>query len=697
MKTSAPGAVQNEDGYKCWLRYAPRAGVPSVRSLVSSLTVLGRRPILDSARDELLRGIGGMFAMETTLSKTARKGGGLVLGTIDSMREAGISVPDYLTAGLSREGFVLKTVLKTVGEGEAARVLLAGKTEIGALYSVFRLLSILCRGGDILSLSVLENPKNPLRMIQHWDNIDGSVERGYAGRSIFFSGNRIVKNPERIRDYARLMASLGINGVSINNVNVHDVETRLVTGEFLPGVARIAGIFRAYGIRLFLSINYASPIQIGGLSTADPLDPGVREWWKKTAARIYGHIPDFGGFVVKADSEGRPGPFTYGRSHADGANMLADALARHGGLVLWRCFVYNCRQDWRDRSTDRARAAVDHFKPLDGKFADGVLLQIKNGPMDFQVREPVSPLFGGLEKTNQVLELQITQEYTGQQRDLCCLAPQWKEYLDFETYARGTSGAPVKRIVDGSVFGRQKGGVVGVSNVGDDRNWTGHDLAQANLFAFGRLAWDPDLPAASIVEEWADLTFSGDSETKKTIAEMLLESWSIYESYAAPLGVGWMVNPGHHYGPNVDGYEYSRWGTYHFADCHGIGVDRGTRTGTGFTSQYKPPNSVLYDSRETCPEEFLLFFHHVPYSYRLKSGKTLIQHIYDIHFEGAERAARLLETWRALEGKVDGGRWNAVRDRFEAQCINAMEWRDVVNAYFFRKSGIPDEKGRRIF
>ncbi len=445
-----------------------------------------------------------------------------------------------------------------------------------------------------------------------------------------------------------------------------------------------------------MSINYASPIEIGGLPTADPLDSKVKQWWSNIAHRIYQFIPDFGGFIVKADSEFRPGPFTYGRSHADGANMLAEALEPFGGIVIWRCFVYNCQQDWRDRKTDRAKAAYDHFKPLDGQFHDNVILQIKNGPMDFQVREPVSPLFGAMPRTNQMMEVQITQEYTGQQKHLCYLVPHWKEVLEFDTYANG-KGSEVKKVIDGSLFNYRYSGMAGVSNIGDEPNWTGHTLAQANLYGFGRLAWNPSLSADEITKEWIIQTFGDDPQIIQLISDMLLSSWRIYENYTSPLGIGWMVNPGHHYGPNVDGYEYSHWGTYHYADRHGIGVDRTTLSGTGYASQYFPENATIYESLEDCPDELLLFFHHVPYSHRLKSGKTVIQHIYDTHFEGVEQAKQLKKKWEQLEGKIDEKRYKDVLERLTIQIEHAKEWRDVINTYFYRKSGIKDQYGRKIY
>jgi len=376
--------------------------------------------------------------------------------------------------------------------------------------------------------------------------------------------------------------------------------------------------------------------------------------------------------------------------------MLAEALKPHGGLVFWRAFVYNCMVDWRDRAQDRAKAAYENFKPLDGQFMDNVVLQIKYGPMDFQIREPVSPLFGAMEKTNVALELQITQEYTGQQKDLCYLPTMWKEILDFDTYAKG-KGSTVAKVVNGSLFGMKYGGIVGVSNIGDSKSWTGHPLAQANLYGFGRLAWNPLLSPKEIAEEWTKLTFGHDEQVINTIVSMLMASRDIYEKYTAPLGVGWMVNPGHHYGPNPEGYEYSHWGTYHYADYKGIGVDRTVATGTGYTAQYKEPIASMYENIETCPDELLLFFHHVPYTHKLKSGKTVIQHIYDTHFEGAEEAKGLKEKWLTLRGKIDEEIFEMVLERLEMQIKNAIEWRDVVNTYFYRKTGIRDVHNRKIY
>ncbi|QMV43302.1 alpha-glucuronidase family glycosyl hydrolase [Cohnella cholangitidis] len=683
---------KSESGYDCWLgyRYIDNGKLrEAYLKSCSRLKVFGESAILHSARRELEIALNAMLGLSLNDNGIVGDEPAIVAGTFGSSPAFDGVAAKFDPAELGEEGYVVHTA-------DDGTIYLAAAEDIGVLYAAFHLIRLLQIGESIEKLAVREVPGNGLRMINHWDNLDGSIERGYAGNSFFYRDNKFVADFGRIRDYARLLASGAINAAAINNVNVHREESKLITETLLPDVAKVADIFREYGIRLYLSVNFASPIEIGGLDTADPLHPDVARWWEEAARGIYRRIPDFGGFLVKADSEFRPGPFTYGRNHADGANMLANALEPYGGEVIWRCFVYNCLQDWRDRLTDRARAAYDHFMPLDGQFRDNVLLQIKNGPMDFQVREPVSPLLGGLKQTNQVMELQITQEYTGQQRHLCYLVPQWKEALAFDTYAGG-EGSTIADIASGRLFGNGRGGIAAVSNIGDDPNWTGHDLAQANFYGFARLAWNPRLSSEQIAKEWIGMTFPHDPETAKVVAGMLLDSYSIYESYTAPLGVGWMVNPDHHYGPNVDGYEYSKWGTYHFADNEGIGVDRTARSGTGYTRQYHSPQSDMYEALETCPDELLLFFHHVPYTHALKSGKSVIQHIYDSHFEGADRAARQLEQWDSVKAKVDPGIYNRVRKRLVDQAEHALEWRDQINTYFYRKSGIADMHDRVIY
>lgn len=589
---------------------------------------------------------------------------------------------------LEKEGYLL--------QASPEKLQIVGSDAKGILYGVFKLIFSIKQHQSLQNLSIKESPSNELRMINHWDNVDGSIERGYAGRSIFYKDNDFIKDLRRSRDYARLLASVGINSVSVNNVNVHERETKFIEGEYLEGISRLAEVFADYGIKLFLSINFAAPIELGGLHTADPADHDVQEFWGGVAKRICEKIPNFGGFLVKADSENRPGPFTYNRTHAEGANMLAKALKPYDGIVIWRCFVYNCHVDWRDRKTDRARAAYDHFIGLDGLFEENVILQIKNGPMDFQIREPLSPLFGALTKTNQMMEFQITQEYTGQQKHICFLPTMWREYLDFDTYAKG-KGTYIRDIVSGKTYDNIHGGIAGVSNIGESVDWTGNPLAAANLYGFGRLCWNNQISTEEIAEEWVTLTLGTDKAIKEHVKTILLQSRKAYEDYTVPLGIGWMVNIGHHYGPNIEGYEYSPWGTYHYADYKGIGVDRTSETGTGYVNQYFEPNRSLYNNREMCPEALLLFFHHVGYEEKLKDGRTLLQYIYDVHFEGVASVEKFTWLWQQLEGHVENHFYNKVKEGLEVQLHDAAEWRDIVNTYFYRKTGIKDARGRKIY
>jgi alpha-glucuronidase len=546
-------------------------------------------------------------------------------------------------------------------------------------------------------------PDAAIRMVNHWDNFDGTVERGYSGRSIFFEDGRFREDWQLIDEYAELLASVRINAISINNVNVREGARWLITNTFghLDKLKVVNDIFAKHGIKTFIAINFSAPRVVGGLKTSDPLDERVVQFWTERVAEIYAAIPGFGGFVVKADAEGEPGPLQYGRSHGDGANMFGRILAPYGGLVFWRCFVYNHEQDWRDRRTDRAKAAYDNFQHLDGTFADNVILQIKNGPIDFQVKEPVSPLFGALAKTNQVCEFQITQEYLGQQQHICYLAPLWKEVLDFRPGGNKGTGAPfgAATVAESLRLGSPDGhyGFAAVSNVGLDANWTGHKFAQANLYAYGRLCWDASLTPEQIAAEWVELSFIDETPgAKDLIRDVLLTSRDTYRLYTVPLGIGFMCRPGHHYGVDVDGYEYDRWGTYHFADRDGIGVDRTAATGSGFTGQFFPETAAGYESLETCPDEDLLFFHHVPYTHVLHSGKTVIQHIYDSHFEGALRAAKYLADWEEAAGQINPIDHKNVRDRLFEQVASANQWRDVVNTYFLRHSGIADERAGEL-
>jgi alpha-glucuronidase len=686
--------TENNPEYDCWFQYRGAEGLPFPRETLEKIRLFSppggtEGEILAQAKRELAGGLGKLFGLEV------REGEGILIGLRGELNRAqglALSPP-------GAEGFVIRA--------EPGRVLIAGEDGPGTLYGVYRFLSLLAQGtppGPGRELA--EAPAAPLRMLNHWDNLDGTVERGYAGPSLFFKDNRLDYEPRRIEDYARLLASVGINRLSINNVNVRGEAKKLITEAYLPEIARLAGIFRPFGIRLLLSVNFSAPRSLGGLPTADPLDPAVGAWWQERAALVYRHIPDLAGFLVKADSEGEPGPFQYGRTHAQGANMLAAALEPWGGLLIWRCFVYNAAQDWRDTATDRARAAYDHFMPQDGAFAKNALLQIKHGPYDFQVREPVSPLFGALQKTRHLMELQITQEYTGHQIDLCYLPSLWEWVLDYDTgYG---PGAKIRELLGKSAQGKAVApspqsppgearleGLAGVGNLGLDRNWTGHPLAQANLYGFGRLAWNPSLGAREIAREWSLLSF-GPGTAGETVERLLLGSYGTYEKYNAPFGVCFMVTPGLHYGPSVEGYEFSRWGTYHRADRTAIGVDR-TEQGTGYVGQYPPANARRFGSRESCPENLILFFHRLPYDYVMKNRRTLLQNIYDTHFEGYEEVERMRETWLSLEGLVDGGIFAEVRQRLDRQLENAREWRDQINTCFYRKTGIPDEKGRKIY
>lgn len=666
-----------------WLNYNPINNYPD-KELLSGITVCtsisGNRIILDNAVKELTDALERMLDI-----KSDRKE--LTENTQFDNVETGIILKLENDSKLNKEGYSIRQTAGTVR--------IAAVTEQGLLYGCFDLIRRIAQGDSVRGLNVAQNPKNNIRILNHWDNIDGSIERGYSGKSLFFENEELLVD-ERTKDYARLLASIGINATVINNVNVRGAASELVTGRYLDKLRDMADIFAGYGIKLYLSANFAAPIEIGGLPVSDPLDKDVIAWWEDCVKTVYNKIPDFGGFLIKADSEGRPGPFTYGRTHADGANMLARALKPYGGLLIWRCFVYNCQQDWRDYKTDRARASYDNFMALDGKFEDNVVLQIKNGPMDFQVREPVSPLFGGLKNTNMILEVQAAQEYTGHQKDVCYLIPMWKEVLEFETYSK-KEGAKVADLVSGRVYHQTNCGMAAVINTGNDFNWTGHDLAAANFYGFGRLSWDTGLTSEQIAKEWIMQTLPHEDKVFQVVFDILMKSWPVYEKYTSPLGIGWMVSPRGHYGPDVDGYEYDRWGTYHRADRDGMGVDRTVKSGTGYAGQYNEPNASMYENIESCPEELLLFFHYIRYDYKLKSQKTLIQHIYDTHFEGVEEVEKMIRDWEGLKGLVPDDVYERVRERFGLQLGNAIEWRDRINTYFYRKSGVPDEKGRKIY
>ena len=679
-------SLRADNGYDAWLRYAPLTAVERAKydSLPKAVTVLGDSPLLQTAQAELTRGISGMLQRKLRVEKGPPQENAIVLGTLADLHS---TAPHWHASKELREDGYWLANGRINGHN---CVIIAGATDRGTLYGAFALLRKIVFAGDLTHLREAQEPANPIRWVNEWGKLDGTIERGYGGRSIFFENGSVRADLSRASAYARLLASVGINACVVNNVNA---DPRLLAPDFLAQLARIAYAFRPWGVRLGISVDLSSPKSLGGLDTFDPLDPRVQSWWKQKADEIYRLIPDFAGFLIKADSEGRPGPSRYGRTPADAANVVARALQPHGGIVMYRAFVYDHHLDWRNSKNDRARAAYDIFHPLDGKFNDNVIVQIKNGPIDFQVREPVSPLLGGLEKTNEAIELQITQEYTGQQRHLCFLVPLWKEALDFDIRVQDPS-TPVKNIVSSQVFHRALGGFAGVANVGLDANWLGNPMAMANLYGFARLAWNPNLSSASIAEEWTRLTFGNDSAVVRTIGTMLLASWPTYESYTGPLGAGTLTDIlGSHYGPGVESSEGNGWGQWHRADHEGIGMDRSVATGTGFVGQYSPAVQKEFETPEATPDSLLLFFHHVPYTYLLHSGKTVIQHTYDSHYEGVERVREFVRQWQSLRGHIDDERYEFVLARLKYQEGHAIVWRDAVCNWFLRISGIPDGKG----
>jgi alpha-glucuronidase len=679
-------SLHAETGAEAWLRYAPldSQSAEEYQRLPVITVVLGDSIVLRTAQQELSRGIKGMLgrSLEAAPGLPTRKA--IVLGTVSELNASGEALSPPAIRG---DGYWLTH--RRVHGFEC--LVVTANSERGVLYGVFGLLSKIARHQDLMAVDEVQEPHAPLRWIDQWDNLDGRIERGYAGPSIFFEAGRVRDDLTRAGQYARLLASVGINGCTINNVNA---DPKVLEDGFISQVARVADAFRPWGVRLSLAVDMSTPKASGKLDTFDPLDPRVAAWWHGKVDEIYRKIPDFGGFVVKADSEGRLGPATYRRTPADAANVIARALMSHPGVLFYRAFVYNHHLDWHNLKNDRAKAAYDNFHALDGKFEDNVVIQIKHGPIDFQVREPVSPLLGGLQRTNEAIELQITQEYTGQQRHLCFLVPMWKEVLDFDLHV-AQEGTPVTELVAGRTFQRPSGGLVGVANVGMNTNWLGSPLALANLYGFGRLAWDPGLSSQTIVDEWTRLTFGNDPLVVRTITEMQLASWHVYESYTGPLGAGTLTDIlGSHYGPGPAASEENGWGQWHRADHEGIGMDRTVATGTGFVGQYSPAVQRQYESLANCPDELLLFFHHVPYTHVLHSGKTVIQHIYDSHYEGADRAQAYGSQWRLLKGHIDNELYAEVLARLQYQAGHAIVWRDAINDWFHRMSGIPDQRGR---
>ena len=676
-----------EDGENAWLRYAALVAksAQQYESLPANAVALGDSEVLKTAQSELIRGVRGMLGRTLRAEYKMPQGSAILLGTLEEVQVVDPSLKP--TAKLKDDGYWITTAQV---HGHSCIVITA-TNDRGILYGVFELLNKIAWNQSLATLNEVQQPYSNIRWVDQWDNPKGTIERGYGGTSIFFDNGNVRADLTRAGEYARLLSSIGINGCNINNVNA-DLGT--LKDDFIPQLARVADAFRPWGVKLSISIDLSSPKEIGGLDTFDPLDPKVIEWWKSKVDEIYKQIPDFGGFTVKADSEGRLGPSSYGRTPADAANLLAQALKPHGGVLFYRAFVYNHHLDWNNPKNDRARAAYDIFHPLDGKFADNVVIQIKNGPIDFQVREPASPLFAGLEKTNQVMEMQVAQEYLGQQRHLVFLPLMWKEVLNFDMHANDAS-SPVKELISGKTFHRPIGGMVAVVNVGMDSNWLGSHLAMANLYGYGRLAWNPNVSSKSIADEWTRLTFGNDTNVVDTITNMQLASWPAYEGYTGPLGLQTLTNiTGPHYGPGIEASENNGWGQWHRADHEGVGMDRSAETGTGYAAQYPPTVAKMYESLATTPDNLVLFFHHVPYMYKLHSGKTVIQYLYDSHYEGANRAKEFVGEWESLKGKVDEQRYDEILQAFKYQAGHAIVWRDAVVNWFAHESGIPDAKGR---
>ena len=677
-------ALRAETGEAGWLRYAalPPQAAQQYKQLPHHIVSTGQSVVSHSAASELARGLHSVLGQNLQISSTLGGEDAFILGSTDEIRHL---LSSWQASVVPPEGFSLS---RFAAQGHNYWVL-AGGTDRGELYGVFHLLERIAQQKPLAPAA--EGPSSPIRWVNQWDNFDGSVERGYAGRSIFYDNGHVRADLTRVSEYGRLLASVGLNGATVNNVNsnLHTLEPEMI-GE----LARIADAFRPWGVRMSLSVDLSSPQVVGHLKTFDPLDPGVAAWWRKKVDEIYQAIPDFAGFVIKADSEGRVGPSKYGRTPAQAANTVARALRPHDGVVLYRGFVYNNHLDWNDLKADRARAGYDNFRALDGKFDRNVVIQVKHGPIDFQVREPVSPLFAALRHTSQAIELQITQEYIGQQRHMVFLVPMWKVALDTDMRAENRS-TPVSEIVEGKSFHQPLGGFVGVANVGLDANWLHHPMAMANLYGFGKLAWNPELTTNEIIDSWTRLTFGNDPKVVFVVNGLQVNSWRVYEQYTGPLGIGTLTNIlGIHYGPGIESAERNGWGQWFRADSKGIGMDRTVATGTGYIGQYPPQLAKMYESLETCPDSLLLFMHHVPYDYVLHDGKTLVQYVYDSHYEGAALAASYAPRWKALRGLIDDQRYWETLALFEYQAGHAVVWRDAVTEWFQRISGIRDKLGR---
>ncbi|MGF0666486.1 alpha-glucuronidase family glycosyl hydrolase [Stenotrophomonas maltophilia] len=679
------GGARAEDGYRLWMRYQPVATTVAAvyRRQLAEVVAPDGTPMQRATRDELARGLSGLLETAPPMRTAITTDHALVLGTPQS--SALVAAFGNEIATLGDEGFLIRQV-RTGGRDV---LLVAARRDVGVLYGMFHLLRLLQRGMPLQGLDVRESPRVALRVLDHWDNLDRYVERGYAGSSLWDWQTLPQWRDPRYTDYARANASLGINGTVLNNVNASALS---LSPAYLAKAAALADLFRPYGIRVYLSARFSAPIELGGLATADPLDPAVRRWWRDKVDEIHARIPDFGGFLVKANSEGQPGPQDYGRSHADGANLLADALAPYNGVVMWRAFVYS-----HEVPEDRAKQAYSEFVGLDGAFRPNVIVQVKNGPIDFQPREPFHPLFGAMPRTPLMMELQITKEYLGFATHLVYLGTLYEEVLQADTHARG-EGSTVARVIDGSLEGHALTGIAGVANIGVDRTWSGSHFDQANWYAFGRLAWNPQQSARAIAEDWAALTFSPDPQVTSPIVRMMMGSREAAVDYMTPLGLHHLMARGHHYGPGpwVDGGPRADWTSvyYHRADSQGIGFDR-SAGGSNAVGQYAPQVAEVYGDPERVPESLLLWFHHVPWDRRMRSGRTLWDELVGRYSRGVRQVRSMQDTWAALRDRIDPQRHRHVAAFLQIQHDEAQWWRDASVAYFQSLSGRPLPVGER--
>lgn len=670
-----------EDGYNIWLRYHQLKDNPVAMKVLSEIFIAGNSETNQAIAEELSR-VNQAIGIDDPRTDTAYDANtSLIIGKYSDLESnIDFDLSDELAA-LGAEGYLIQYT-----NARKDQIIITSNESIGTLYGTFHLLRLLITNVDLDNfLPIRQAPKITHRILNHWDNLDRTVERGYAGFSIWNWHTLPDYIDPRYIDYARANASIGINGTVLTNVNANAF---VLTPMYIQKVKALADVFRPYGIKVYLTARFSSPIEIGGLETADPLDQGVRNWWKNKVDEIYKEIPDFGGFLVKANSEGQPGPQDYGRSHADGANMLADALQPHGGMVMWRAFVYS-----HEASDDRAKQAYTEFEPLDGKFRDNVVIQVKNGPIDFQPREPFHPLFGAMPKTRLALELQITMEYTGQGTNLVYLAPLYKECLDSKTY-RPSDNSTVASIIDGSDYNYSESVIAGVSNIGNDRNWTGHQFNQANWYCFGRLAWDHTMSSEEIAEEWISLTFGNDQKVKTTMLQMMMPSRENVVNYMTPLGLHHIMGRSHHYGPGpwVTGGRPD-WTSvyYHKADSFGIGFDR-TSSGSNALSQYAPEIEKAWSDPNTCPEGYLLWFHHLPWNFEMKSGRSLWDEMCFRYDAGVKSVSEMKEKWKSMKTDIDSGRFNHVRMLLNIQEKEARWWRNSCLLYFQQFSKMPFPK-----